>query len=317
MSHHGETLLMSLPLLLLLVPLDAMKVFSTTQDYDLWANSTGVGASLRSANLSGRLVDLTLCLRFYEFVITDGFLVESGNLLRMQHKPREDGRSKYLRFLTYSGFYESVWSPRRWHHVCLSFEGSTGRLVMVTNGQVVLDIIAGPLDTELLHQDVLGNLNIMRTGQSPSLSLFGKMADVNVWSSFHEPSADLMAWSLCQSTMGQGDLVTWGSGEWRTSLLLEEDLEEDTLCKEGQPGLSLLPLGRSLQESVDVCSKFGGRLGVADSMDTYQQMTSILRSNLAVCPGQQVYSGYTDQVREGRWVDVIMGYPLPPVGLKT
>ena len=88
------------------------------------------GATLLPSSLPRPFPDLTICWRFYEFAITNGFLLSSdlpptdavnnqhqanGYIIKVDNSPREDVVSKYLGLLHRGQFYESHWPPRRWH----------------------------------------------------------------------------------------------------------------------------------------------------------------------------------------------------------
>ena len=119
--------LILVPFVLLLIPFPAfaIRVLSTGTDYEGWAEGGSIhseggvaGASyVPSAHLPHLFSSITVCFRFFEFAVTNGFLVSSDlspeqamddndYILKVDNRPRADGESKYLGILYQGQFYQ-------------------------------------------------------------------------------------------------------------------------------------------------------------------------------------------------------------------
>ena len=302
-------------LLLLLDTALSIQVFSTTSDYHAWSQGRDSGAALVPSSLPEPFPDLTLCWRFYEFAITNSYLISSylppsdaanneqkasGDIIKVDNSPREDGVSKYLGLLHRGNFYESHWPPRRWHHVCTFYQGSTGRIAVVSDGEKVHDTINESVleSKERFTANTLKKLNMMRHSGTGHSGIFGMMTDVNMWSSVLHLDT-IISWTRCEDT-SQGDLLAWETSSWRKTDLTEISRDRASLCVEKELGLTILPVIRSFGHSRDICLKLGGRMGMASTPARLDRMVELLVEHEEVCPNKRVYAGFTDKAQENR-----------------
>ena len=305
-----------------LFPVSAIRVFSTSTDYQVWSRGGSnhteggfAGASLKPESLPDSFSSITLCWRFYEFAITNGYLVSSDltrdeakgetdlknvYILKVDNSPRTDGVSKFLGILHQGQFYQTHWPPRRWHHVCISFEATTARIVIVSNGQKVYDFI----DDDLINGDehfppeTLKNLKIMSRSKDGHTGIFGMMTDVNIWDTALDQSTQV-SWTECKD-LRQGNLVAWENSTWELVNLFEENQDRAGLCTETDLGLTIVPLNRDFEGSQAICERLGGSPAVANNIDNLEEMASLISENKALCPNDRVYAGFTDLEEEGR-----------------
>ena len=301
-------------------PASAIRVFSTSTDYEAWSrggsNQTEgglAGASLIPESLPDQFSSITLCWRFYEFAITNGYLVSSDlkpeeassekknvYILKVDNHPRTDGLSKYLGILYQGQFYKTHWPPRRWHHVCISYQANSARIIIVSNGQKVYDFIDGDLidGDENFPPLTLRNLKIMRRSKDGHTGIFGMMTDVNIWDTALKESTQV-SWTECIDS-SQGNLLAWENSTWELANLFEENLDRAGLCTETDLGPTIVPLLRDFEETQAICSRLGGYMAVANSPHNLGEMARIISENKPVCPNDRVYAGFTDLKEEGR-----------------
>ena len=299
-------------------PVTAIRVFSTSTDYQGWSrggSNHSEGASFIPESLTDSFSSITVCWRFYEFAITNGYLVSSdlspdeakdeNNLknvyiLKVDNRPRTDGLSKFLGILYQGQFYKTHWRPRRWHHVCISYQAATARIIIVSNGHKVYDFIDDDLikGDEHFPPETLKNLKIMSRSKDRHSGIFGMMTDVNIWDSALDESIQV-SWTECIDS-SQGNLLAWENSTWELANLFEENLDRAGLCKETDLGPTIVPLTRDFDASQAICKRLGGRMAVANSADNLEDMARIISKNKAVCPNDRVYAGFTDLKEEGR-----------------
>ena len=315
----------SIPFILQLhpFPASAIRVFSTSTDYQDWSrggsNQTeggGLsGAFLIPESLPDSFSSITVCWRFYEFAITNGYILSSDltpeeaqsendlenvYILKVDNSPRRDGLSKFLGILYQGQFYKTHWPPRRWHHVCISYQANSSRIIIVSNGQKVYDFIDEDLIAGGKHfpPETLKNLNIMRRSKDGHSGIFGMMADVNIWDTALDEFVQV-SWTECID-LSQGNLLAWENSTWELLNLFEDDLDRAGLCSETKLGLTIVPLARDFDASQAICKRLGGTMAVANSLFNLREMARIISENKAVCPNDRVYAGFTDLKEEGR-----------------
>ena len=187
-------------------------------------------------------------------------------------------KNTWTRFLT-------DWPARTWNSVCWSLDMSSSKMTFVSNGDVVLEEVIK--DTKPLPPDLLTNMFIMRTPE-PYSSMFGMMADVNVWSSAMMVEK-MRSWTLCkEGEDGGGDVVDWETAEWTTWQLQEVMVDTTEMCPdkmlEGRGKLVLLPPKRNFWGSLEICRRLRGTMAVTDSKDKGKEMLRLLRNAAAACP---------------------------------
>ena len=309
------------PFVLLFIPFPAfaIRVLSTGTDYDDWAEGGSIhseggvaGASyVSSAHLPHLFSSITVCFRFFEFAVTNGFLVSSDlspeqamddndYILKVDNRPRVDGESKYLGILYQGQFYQTRWRPRRWHHVCISYQATSGKILIISDGHKVYDFIDNDLvdGAKEFPKETLKNLRIMSRSRDGHTGIFGKMTDVNIWDTALEESTQI-SWTECKDS-SQGNILSWENSSWVLTNLFEENQDRAGLCIETTLGLTIVPITRDFETTRAICKRLGGSMAVANSPNNLQAMARIVSENAALCPNDRVYAGFTDLKEEGR-----------------
>ena len=123
-----------------------LKVLATTDD--LTKFSGGSGAKLIHPP-DIQLVDVTVCLRFYDFVLVDKYLVFSKDDDGTKMAPvfgifEGTFPKRFLWYVLWNGVWNKMeydFSLLTWHHICWSYFNSTSTSRMVIDGDEVLEQI--------------------------------------------------------------------------------------------------------------------------------------------------------------------------------
>ena len=162
-----------------------------------------------------------------------------------------------------------------------------------------------------IPKEFLQNLNIMRKSSAKDENLdgmFGKITDVNIWD-YGLGKDEMEKWIQCDKTL-EGNVVNWNISKWNITDLFVETIEYKSLCDESDIGLTILPLTRNFQDTIDICKSFGGTIAIGDNEETLSDMGNLIKQNGDICPNKRVYAGYSDLRTEGRFVDAVKGLTL-------
>ena len=149
-----------------------LKVLKTKEDFDLFKD--GSGARLKFEQNSVKLVNISLCFRFYFFSKWDRYcrLVESrsdhdGNLIfsvSETDEMREDNHVNNISLFKAMAPILIDWPIHEWHHACWSYNNKSSVLSFVSNGQTFLEkvMVRFKRYSFSIPEEVLQNIFIMR-----------------------------------------------------------------------------------------------------------------------------------------------------------
>ena len=152
----------------------SIKIFKST-DVQSNHNKTS-GARLKNPPKVS-ISDLTICLRFYEYLRLDSMLVNSRPfdyddpfIFFSFYDKLERGKfESAFAFLSSPMNYKKIsvdWAPLRWHHVCFSYDSGLSRERIVSNGEIVLDGLNEAVKDKSIPipEEIFANFFIMRKG---------------------------------------------------------------------------------------------------------------------------------------------------------
>ena len=209
----------------------AVKGFDTSNDTKLFQESS-IGIQLTSPHLSTIVNDTTICFRFFNYQILDhqylfalgpffvGTSLSKDNTLfsygsNVFYWPENDDivTTVYMEVADPKlGFriisYEiSEWPMNHWNNFCFTLSMAHRELTVMINGKLLLQ--KDFADVRFV-QEVISwkNMAIMgkRSGNGYRFSLFGKVADINIWSKVLL-FEDRKRWSSC-SYDGKADVLS-------------------------------------------------------------------------------------------------------------
>ena len=292
----------------------AIKVLFTSKDLSDFKTCSGAKLQFPKKIEFG---DISLCLRFLEYQILSSTLISSKDELSLgQNKIWENvediSRNEYTFKIVETSFSTS-WTFRQWNHFCLSFHNDTSKTMIVGNGKVLLEDEDQRSRRRPLSKDFLRNLLLMTKSkdcENVKNAMFGKITDVNIWNRALSLKS-LKSWTNCEIEE-KGNIVNWNEDAWVTwggLKATETDMSE--ICQESEAiGLTLFPLLRNAQDSLDLCEVLGGEMAVAKSKNAVLRMIKLVKDEHSYCPIQRrniIYAGFTDIQDEGRFLDMNTG----------
>ena len=300
-----------------------IKVLTTEEDLSKFKD--GSGARLKNPPVV-ELVDVTVCLRFYEFVLVkkkhliSSMLSSSSPILVIgDHYPKWIGfQSRWTKVAS-----NIDWPIMTWNHICWSFDSETSTNRMVSNGDAALEEIDENLlkHPKVIPPEFLGTLFIMRKSYPDPInvqfrSMFGKMTDVNIWN--YSMSIDEMkSWTNCVD-IKVGNVVNWETAQWRMEGVGEERIAMEEICQSVNELALFTSPRRDFETSVKFCSNLGGNLAVADNSRNGRAMMELIMNREGECDKlDTTWAGYTDIDEEGNFINVVTGEDMVWKNWKT
>ena len=292
----------------------AIKVFSTTNNLSDFQSCSGAKLLFPKEKEFG---DISLCLRFLEYQVLSKTLIGSQDELSVgQNKIWENvediSRNEYTFKIVETSFSTS-WYFRHWNHMCLSFHNDTSLTLIVGNGKILLEDKDQRSRRRPLSTNFLSNLRLMAKSEdckNVKNSFLGQITDVNIWKKALSLET-LISWTNCENHE-KGDVVNWNDDSWVTwGGVAEKEMKMSEICQTpGKVGLTLFPLLRTAEQSLDLCEALGGKIAVAKKKDDIRKMINLVQDEPDYCPvqrGNVVLAGFTDMEKEGVFVDMNTG----------
>ena len=273
------------------------------------------GATFASPPLTPKQ-KVTFCWRFYEESLSEGSIFSSyatkedhpeiffkygSSLLQFSNWKYKKGIAKFAFFFNFV-FLNSTWPPKKWHHVCFSYDHSKRETILVSRGTLVYrDKDRTPKDEKQIPNCILKNLHLMRS--SKGNGMVGKLTDFNIWN-FAMPVDEMKNWTLCMNNK-KGNIVDWDTMDWIKEALKEEVMTQNELCEEPNPGMMILPGKRIFKESIDICKRLGGSMHYASNSTKAKDMFDFIGQYEDECPDQSLFTGLTDIETEGVFINEV------------
>ena len=271
------------------------------------------GAELLNTSLFGQN-DVTICTRFFTYQFTthkydkpyQNILVLKKQYLLYSKwviKNTIVGRA----WIEYSHNF-GVWDLGVWNHVCVMLNSDNGTVRTVLNEKTIINMN----DYGGMHSKENTNVFIMGDPSATGFvhSLFGRIADVNIWShGFTEDEA--RAWTRCELNE-EGDILDWRTATWRAKGLQEVKVDREEVGHQKEvKALKVSSIRRNFDDPVHFASALGGEMAVADSNATAKSMMEVFStSSLEDDCKHSFYTGFTDGQEEGRFVNINTGKGL-------
>ena len=305
-----------------------MRVLSTLTD--VRSHAPGSGAQLLNSALADQDT-LTICARFSTYQFThheygdapSQTLLQLGDKILFASKAMTEENPKFKtiagdewqngNILLYGHFFSPTkvdWRPVWWNEVCFVMSASRKLLEVWFNGKLVEknENYCGCHKGEVTNLRMMG-LQKHFPGGKYHASLFGAMADINIWNRSLTRS-EVEQWSRCEMGAG-GNLLDWNTAQWQATEELQElELELEQLCSrqryKDKKHLLVIERKENMEDTKKICKATGGEVAVAGNSQAMQNMINTVKTLTDAC-GKSFYSGYTDEDKEGVWVDVNTG----------
>ena len=216
-------------------------------------------------------------------------------------------RRKAFAVLLRSGYTE-VWSLRKWHSVCLTFNSSDNLIKIFLDGSFKTSEFYTKNDFKsgniILFQKSNNEHNDQHGGEnSISYQAQTEITDLNIWNT--SMSTTLMeSWSNCESEL-YGNYLKWSSIEFGDDIQsYSQDINK--ICS--QPENFIVHQDtKNFADTQNFCRNMGGTMAVAKDNQTLKQMTELFKSpdgsKLDDCE-DGFFIGYSDEQEEGSWVSI-------------
>ena len=300
-------------------------VITFADDNDQYPDSSGeyTGASLTKPDMPK---DFTICAAYMVEAWTTGFT--SAYLFRLND--RDGDRWGYVKMfadeshtefsvyfsrVSFTVISEQVLFPLTWTRVCVSLDTVSGKVVLVTNGEVLQDEVYA----EAMEEDKWRPAELdMVLGKSRSEEYTGIISQVNIFSS-PLPTARMVAQTEAggEECGAPGDYVSWEEEDWTVhskARLVEMVGELEKPCRRESEvtvytadfeyhSAATNPL--EISGCMEHCQKLGqGRSPPVQSLADWDWVTSEVRAITPdISPLPDLWLAVTDEGVEGEWRD--------------
>jgi len=222
-----------------------------------------------------------------------------------------NSKSSYLLQEPEAGEF-SIFAPKRWTHVCLAFDAETAQITVVKDGKPLNVNFADPIlanvtiDHNFYEGTYLGGCPEGVVGCSiPG----GQITDFNIWN-VSKTIKELMEWTSCKSRE-KGNVLNWDESEWELNNFVEEEMDEGGICDPYEPGFVIFPQGDNFTRAARLCAQMHSLMAVVRTEEDLNVMFAMAAKAKENDPDPPTYfwGGYTDEEREGHFVDVVKGDP--------
>ena len=176
----------------------------------------------------------------------------------------------------------SPWPPLTWHHICLTFNHTTGIVQIVNQEGLSWELVRERDDSTIRMKSV----TIMKQddneqreeGGLDSFSMVGRLTDLNVWNTtFSEEN--MIEWLGCKNS-SQGNILAWETSLWILENLTESQVSMYEICK---PEIFLIFAKETALTSNKVCEHLGGHLFYATTNDSINKALAYKSENSEIC----------------------------------
>ena len=322
----------------------AVYVLDTTNDVNLFRRSE-IGVGMKSKYFSTAVNETTVCFRFvnykyldhqYLFTLGSFFIGTSftrynslfyyGNKIFYWPENEDIVTLLYIEVLdTQQGFriipYEiPEWSMNHWNSFCFTLSMARRKFSIIMNGRLLLEKHFHGV-TLTVEDPMFTDMTIMakRSGSKYRQSLFGKVADINIWRKKLNEN-EVSKWSFC-SRYKNADIILDSLEKIEVADLVIKKIRKDKICDVNLLNIAtpfLIPdIKLSFVNIVQYCRSLGSKVSVVNSRTKALAILSKMEDVKDQC-GDTIYTGHILDTTQNsqistqhlKFIDVIQNKPI-------
>ena len=214
----------------------------------------------------------------------------------------------------FSTFIDYIWFPLSWLHLCISKESGSGKVVLVVNGQVLVEEIyetaKSPVSSErptITEQDSFRiDLGFTSMSHTVKFEHLGMVSNLNIFSSVL-PTERMIAITGGEECGAPGDYRSWEEADWqlhsKARFMMVDVLEDFFPCKKESKVTTYSALFKSASSCMNHCQKIGG--GRGPTIGTLEEWEWVFEQYRTITPNIIPYPYFwlaaQDSGKEGVW----------------